>query len=54
MEEIGLPPVDHIDWLNGFEWKGIYFRIHTEYEISHIKEEIKSLNYAFFEYIQIL
>jgi len=53
-EDFGLPPVDHIDWLNGFEWKGIYIRVMPEFQAKYMQEEMKALNYLFFEYIQLI
>ena len=43
-------------WYEGFQWKGLYVKLITPYccEATIIKEEIKALNYAFFDYIQIL
>ena len=60
-DELGLPKIDSIEWyivflfrLNGFEWKGVFFRVQTEADSKNLFTEIKSLNYLFFEYIQII
>lgn len=53
-EELSLPPVDSLEWLNGFEWKGIYIRIQPESESKHVEEELKCLRIAFIEYLQVI
>ena len=40
--------------LNGFEWKGVFIRVQVEVDSKYLFREIKSLNYLFFEYIQII
>jgi hypothetical protein len=43
------------EWSNGFEWKGLYIRVLTQYKrIKKLKREIKALNALFFEYIQLI
>lgn len=53
-EESSLPGIDSPLWRRGFEWKGLYISTTPENHSKHIKNEIKSLNYFFFEYLQII
>ena len=55
--KFNLPPItEGHKWYEGFQWKGLYVKLIQPYcyEATIIKEEIKALNYAFFDYIQIL
>ena len=47
-------PTDIQKWFNGFEWKGIYIKILPNEKSSYIKNEIKALNYFFFDYLNII
>ena len=49
-----LPSYDNLDWLKGFEWKGIYIKVMTYQESKKIRNEIKALKYAFLDYINII
>ena len=50
-----LPMNNSDEWSNGFEWKGLYIRVLTQYKrIKKLKREIKALNALFFEYIQLI
>ena len=49
-----LPSYDNLDWIKGFEWKGIYIKVMTYQESKKIRNEIKALNYAFLDYINII
>ena len=49
-----LPSYDNLDWIRGFEWKGIYIKVMTYEESKKIRREIKALNYAFLDYINII
>ncbi len=51
---MGLPHIDDLCWLSGFEWKGVYVKVITEYQSKYLFNEIKALNYLFIEYIQII
>lgn len=53
-DEIGLPNADSVEWMKGFEWKGIFIRVQTNEQSKYLFQEIKALNYLFFEYIQII
>lgn len=52
--EVGLPHIDDLCWLSGFEWKGVYIKILPETQAKFLFEEMKALNYCFIEYIQII
>ena len=49
-----LPAYDNLDWIKGFEWKGIYIKVMTYQESKKIRNEIKALKYAFLDYINII
>lgn len=53
-EEFSLPPVDSLEWINGFEWKGLYIRIIPESESDYLQAEIKALKILYLEYIQLI
>ena len=49
-----LPSYDNLDWIKGFEWKGIYIKVMTYQQSKKIRNEIKALKYAFLDYINII
>ena len=49
-----LPSYDNLDWIKGFEWKGIYIKVMTYQESKKIRNEVKALKYAFLDYINII
>jgi len=49
-----LPVNDKMAWFNGFKWKGIYIKVVTNERSKIIKNEIKALNYFYFDYLQLL
>ena len=49
-----LPEKDRMAWFNGFKWKGIYIKVVTNERSKIIKNEIKALNYFYFDYLQLL
>ena len=53
-EKIGLPDIKSEKWKNGFTWKGLYIKINEGEDNKIIINEIKALNYYFFDYIQII
>lgn len=53
-DEFFLPPVDSLEWINGFEWKGLFIRIYPESESHFINQEISNLKKLFIEYLQII
>lgn len=52
--EVGMPHIEDLSWISGFDWKGIYIKILPEYQAKHLFNEIKALNYLFIEFIQII
>ena len=48
-----LPIKDKIKWFNGFKWKGIYIKVLTNEKSKVLINEVKSLNYFFFDYLQL-
>ena len=52
--ETNLPPIDSLDWVKGFEWKGLFVRVESLDKAKETINEIKALNYAFFDYIQVI
>ena len=54
INEIGLPGIESPLWKRGFKWKGLYINIIKEKNSKYIKNEIKALNYFFFDYLQII
>jgi hypothetical protein len=53
-DDLDLPSTESIVWLNGFEWKGVYIRVQTKSHSKYVFDEVKALNYLFFEYIQLI
>ena len=53
-EDCTLPSVDSLDWLNGFEWKGMYIRIQQDSESRDLYEELASLKLLYIEYLQMI
>ena len=49
-----LPSYDNLDWIRGFEWKGLYIKVQTYNESKKIMKEIKALKYAFLDYIKVI
>lgn len=54
VSESGLPNIDSIEWIDGFEWKGLFIKVQSKEKSKALLNEIKALNYAFFDYIQII
>ena len=42
------------DWINGFKWKNLYIKVIPIERSKILINEIKALNYYFFDYLQIL
>jgi len=45
----GLPPIDNDAWIDGFTWKGVYFRLVPTLQLHIIKEEIEALKHITLE-----
>ena len=54
LQDTNLPSVDSNDWFNGFEWKGLFIRVQKSQQSKKLFNEMKALNYLFFDYIQII
>ena len=54
LNDIKLPSLNSIDWFNGFEWKGLFIRIQKYSHSKNLFNEMKALNFLFFDYIQII
>ena len=53
MENINLPPYYSLEWIKGFEWKGLHIRILTYDQAKKIIHEIKALKYIFFDFLKL-
>lgn len=53
-DECSLPAVDSLEWINGFEWKGLYIRIQKNSQTYELEEEIRLLKVLFIEYLQVV
>ena len=53
INNIDLPKYENI-WFKGFKWKGLFIRVVPQNKSKFIINEIKSLNYFFLDYIQII
>lgn len=54
LENYGLPHFLSYEWLNGFEWKGIFIRVVTSDEYDNIyKDEVEAYKIFFNEYVRI-
>ena len=53
-EESQITNFDINDWYYGFQWKGLYMRAIPYNKSKIIINEIKALNYFFFDYLQII
>ena len=49
-----LPAYDNLDWVRGFEWKGLFIKVQTYKESKKIIKETKALKYAFLDYLQVI
>lgn len=49
-----LPVKNKLAWFSGFKWKGIYIKVVNNEGSKTIKNEIKALNYFYFDYLQLL
>ena len=49
-----LPEKDKMNWFRGFKWKGIYIRVMPIEKSKILLNEIKALNYFYFDYLQLL
>ena len=52
-EKINLPYYKSLEYIKGFEWKGLHIRILTYSQAKKIIREIKALKYAFFDFLNL-
>jgi len=52
-EKINLPSHYSLEWIKGFEWKGLHIRVLTYEQSKKIRHEIKALEYTLLDYLQI-
>ena len=53
-QDIDLPDINSDLWKFGFNWKGVHIQINEGENNKIIINEIKALNYYFFDYLQII
>ena len=44
---------DKMKWFKGFKWKGVYIKVLTNEKSKILINEVKALNYYFFDYLQL-
>ena len=54
INKYNLPEKNKMKWFQGFKWKGIYIRVMPIEKSKTLLNEIKALNYFYFEYLQLL
>ena len=52
-KKINLPEHNSLDWIKGFEWKGLHIKVLTYEKSKKIIHEIKALQYILFDYLQL-
>jgi len=50
---IKLPKTSSDQWMTGFSFKGVYFRLMPYEDSMHVREEIKALKYAQIELLDL-
>ena len=53
-KNINLPSHNSLEWIKGFEWKGLHIRILTYEKAKKIIREIKALKYILLDYLSII
>ena len=53
-EKMNLPSHYSLEWIKGFEWKGLHIRALTYEQSKKIMHEIKAMKYALFDYLYLL
>ena len=53
INNIDLPKYENI-WFRGFKWKGLFIQVIPQEKSKFIINEVKSLNYFFLDFIQIV
>ena len=52
-DKLNLPMRDSLEWIKGFEWKGLHIRVLTYEQSKKLIHEIKALNYILYDYFQL-
>ena len=52
-DKINLPCYNSLEYIKGFEWKGLHISVLTYDQAKKINREIKSLNCAFFDFLSL-
>ena len=52
-EKLNLPNHNSLEWIKGFEWKGLHIRVLTYEQAKKLIHEIKALKYILFDYLQL-
>ena len=52
-EKLNLPAHNSLEWIKGFEWKGLHIKVLTIENAKKLIHEVKSLKYALFDYLQL-
>ena len=53
-DKINLPSKNSLEWIKGFEWKGLHIRVLTYEKSKKLFHEIKALKYSLLDYIELL
>ena len=52
-DKINLPIHNSLEWIKGFEWKGLHIRVLTHKQAKKLIHEIKALKYILFDYLNL-
>ena len=52
-DKINLPHFKSLEYIRGFEWKGLHIRVLTYDQAKKVIREIKALKYAFFDFLSL-
>ena len=52
-DKLNLPEHNSLDWIKGFEWKGLHIKLLTYDKSKKLIHEIKALKYILFDYLQL-
>ena len=52
-KKLKLPIYNSLEWIKGFDWKGLHIRVLTYEQGKKLIHEVKALNYILFDYLQL-
>ena len=52
-DKLNLPLHNSLEWIKGFEWKGLHIKVLTYEQSKKLIHEIKALNYILYDYFQL-